>query len=230
MPNNYFSTWIISSTNICYDHFSVWPFAKNVPILSNPDSITNFKFKSFMTRFKFFRQSKIICMSRFFSNRTMIRIWVTGFGSNRYWQGFEICLYRSFLEKCWWYCWHGRKTQVSETSYVCEFYSYVLSRKRWFSNTKKHLELHANKTNEDTLNALQNVKDYLWGDHRTQFQMQKFSCAIWDLQSWQRKNRTQIVGRCCNQEERSWKSRQACRNRERYRGTSKWYKDSWKDH
>ena len=32
--------------------------------------------------------------------------------------------------------------------------------KRGFSITKKHLELHGNKTDEDTLNALRNIKDY----------------------------------------------------------------------
>ena len=32
---------------------------------------------------------------------------------------------------------------------------------RGFSITKQHLELHGNKTDEDTVNALQNVKDYL---------------------------------------------------------------------
>ena len=40
-------------------------------------------------------------------------------------------MYRSFSEKCWQYCWHGRKTQASEISYVCESYSYALLRKRW---------------------------------------------------------------------------------------------------
>ena len=32
---------------------------------------------------------------------------------------------------------------------------------RGFSITKQHLELHGNKTDEDTINALRNVKDYL---------------------------------------------------------------------
>ena len=31
---------------------------------------------------------------------------------------------------------------------------------RGFSITKQHLELHGNKTNEDILNPLRNVKDY----------------------------------------------------------------------
>ena len=33
---------------------------------------------------------------------------------------------------------------------------------RGFSITKQHLELHGNKTDEDTLNVLRNVKDYLF--------------------------------------------------------------------
>ena len=32
---------------------------------------------------------------------------------------------------------------------------------RGFSITKQHLELHGNKTDEDTINTLRNVKDYL---------------------------------------------------------------------
>ena len=41
-------------------------FVKNILILSNPDSVTKFKFRSFMTQFTFFRQSKIITMNIFF--------------------------------------------------------------------------------------------------------------------------------------------------------------------
>ena len=47
---------------------------KNIVLLSYLDSIINFKIRSFMNRVKFFSQSKIISMDRFFTSRMMTRI------------------------------------------------------------------------------------------------------------------------------------------------------------
>ena len=70
--------WVSSYHRISNKYFS-WPtfdvnFAKNILVLSNPDSITNFKFRSFLTRFNFFSQSRRININRFFVNRTVINI------------------------------------------------------------------------------------------------------------------------------------------------------------
>ena len=43
-------------------------------MFNNPDSITKFEFRSFMTRFKFFRRNRLISMDRFFINRSFITI------------------------------------------------------------------------------------------------------------------------------------------------------------
>ena len=42
-------------------------FAKNIFVLGNPDSLTNFKFGSFRVSRNFFRQSRIISMNRLFT-------------------------------------------------------------------------------------------------------------------------------------------------------------------
>ena len=57
----------------------IWPifgvtFAESIVILSNPDSITNFKFRSFRICFNFFSQSRIISINRICTNRTMTSI------------------------------------------------------------------------------------------------------------------------------------------------------------
>ena len=49
-------------------------FAKNIFVLSNSESIPNFKFTSFKIWFNVFSQSRKISINRFFTNRTMISI------------------------------------------------------------------------------------------------------------------------------------------------------------
>ena len=49
-------------------------FAKNIFVLSNSESIPNFKFTSFKIWLNVFSQSRKISINRFFTNRTMISI------------------------------------------------------------------------------------------------------------------------------------------------------------
>ena len=49
-------------------------FAKNIFVLSNSESIPNFKFTSFKIWFNVFSQSRKISINSFFTNRTMISI------------------------------------------------------------------------------------------------------------------------------------------------------------
>ena len=84
--NYFFSVYIFNFTfqkitfqNRIDNKYFSWPvftvtLTKNILTLSNCDSIINFKFRSFIARFNFFSQSRMIIINRLFNNRIMIRI------------------------------------------------------------------------------------------------------------------------------------------------------------
>ena len=108
---------------------------------------------------------------------------------------------------------------------------------RGFSITKQHLELHGNNTDEDTLNVLWNVKDYLLQNRGSEnfeetidLKTQKSSCAIWIYKAEKEKMECKLL------EDASTK-KQEFENQDKFAeierdigGTSKQYKDGWKDH